>query len=521
MVFAITLNAALLIKLWERDLLARRLEGLSALAGAVQVATPGALRGEGEPLEELLPALAPEWAGLAVFGTDGRLVARSGPSVGSANAADIREALGRAEPFSRLSGPRWLFFSRWGQQLEVCAPLMAGGRMVGVVRAVSPLEGLTDSLWGSGRLIVLFALLDGLVIALFGSYLLRRRVVGPVERMAEAAAAYEPGAPLPDLSGVQGAAEIASLARGLEAMLAGLERATEEREGYVGRLEQAMRQLKAAQEELVRSEKLAVVGQLAAGVAHEIGNPIASLLGYTELLLSGGLGREEAADSLRRIRQEVERIDAIVRGLLDFARPQPTEIAQLEVNTLATEAAELIQHRQGVRAKVRLETDLAEGLPPVRADRGQLVQVLLNLMLNGVDAMPEGGVLRLTTREVELAPEEAEGLMGLSRRRDDPPGSDFRRLRAEAAEEPTPAGTRFVQPARFVEIEVADTGRGIEPGILSRIFDPFYTTKPPGAGTGLGLAISLRLVRSFGGSIRVSSRVGQGSAFQVLLPAVS
>jgi two-component system NtrC family sensor kinase len=268
------------------------------------------------------------------------------------------------------------------------------------------------------------------------------------------------------------------------------------------------------------------VGQLAAGVAHEIGNPISSVLGYTELLLAGGTG-EEAQDSLRRIRGEVERIDRIVRGLLDFARPLPRQLEDIEVNPLIDEAAELARHRKGVRHKVRFERRLAEGLPKVRADRAQLVQVLVNLMLNGVDAMPEGGELRLATRLVEPPPEELEAVFGQAfggqafgghgsggpaRRRDDPPGADFSRLRAAPAA-PAPRG-----PARFVEVEVADTGCGIAAEKLSRVFDPFYTTKPPGAGTGLGLAISLRIVRSFGGAIRVSSRLGEGSRFQVLLP---
>lgn len=512
-VCAIALNAALLIKLWERDLIARRLEGLSALGAAAQVAVEASLPAPNQPLEELLPALAPEWAGLAVHEATGEMRARSGPWVPGAEPAAIREALGREAPVTHFSGTGRLFFSRWGQNIEFLLPLRVDGRTVGVVRAVSPLTGLRDSLWGYGPLIVLFILLDGLLIALFGSWLLRRRVVGPVERLAGAAASYRLGEPPPELAGIQGAAEIVSLARSLEAMLAGLERAAAEREDYVQRLEEAMRLLRSAQEELVRSEKLAVVGQLAAGVAHEIGNPLASLLGYTELLASRSLPPEEAADGLRRMRQEVGRIDAIVRGLLDFARPQPTDITELDVNAALTEAAGLLSHRQGVRQAIEVETRLAEGLPPVRADRGQLVQVLLNLMLNAVDAMPEGGTLRLATGEVEPGPEEMAALFGRARRQDDPPGSDFSHLRGQPRAAAPPARSRFVA------LSVADTGRGIACEQMGRLFDPFYTTKPPGAGTGLGLAISLRLVRSFGGAIRVQSRAGEGSCFEVLLPA--
>jgi hypothetical protein len=301
-------------------------------------------------------------------------------------------------------------------------------------------------------------------------------------------------------------------------MLSLLQQAEGEREGYVRRLELAMGQLRAAQEEVVRSEKLAVVGQLAAGVAHEIGNPIASILGFTELLLADPeLPPEEAQapermDCLRRVRQEAERVDAIVRGLLDFARPLPCQVQALDINPLVEEAAGLITHRQGTRGgQVRLSFEPAPDLPPVHADRGQLLQVLVNLMLNALDAMPQGGELHLSSRALELGAGEVAGLRGLARRAGDPPGADFSGRRQAA--EPAPG------PERFVEVAVADTGCGIEAKELGRLFDPFYTTKPPGSGTGLGLAISLRIVRSFAGSIRVSSEPGRGSTFSVLLPA--
>jgi signal transduction histidine kinase len=509
MVFAIAVNAALLTKLWERDLLARRLEGLGAVVAAVQTQAPASLEGVGQPLDRLLAALSPPWAAVAVYDSTGSLKGCSGPSAGSASASEVLEAMAAADPITRLKGESGLFFSSWGRQLEVMAPLRIEGRVVGAVRAVSPLEGLRFSPWASWQLIVLFVLLDGGVIALFGSYLLRRRVVGPVERMAAAAASYRPGGAVPVLSDVQGAGEIGSLARGLEAMFAGLEEAAKEREDYVRRLEQAMHHLKAAQEEVIRSEKLAVVGQLAAGVAHEIGNPIASILGYTELLLERGPKDDAARDSLSRIKGEVERIDRIVRGLLDFARPVHRQIEDVDVNPVVREALDLVCHRKGVKGRVRVEAALAEGLPKVAADRGQLTQVFVNLMLNAVDAMAEGGTLTLATRTAELAAEEVEALNGFARRRDDPPGESFARLRAH---------TSAARPAAFVVVEVADTGGGIAEADLPRIFDPFYTTKPPGEGTGLGLAISLRIARSFGGSIRASRRPQGGALFQVLLP---
>jgi signal transduction histidine kinase len=255
-------------------------------------------------------------------------------------------------------------------------------------------------------------------------------------------------------------------------------------EAQVLSLEEANLELKKAREEVIRSEKLSSLGRLAAGVAHEVGNPIGAILGYTNLLMDHAGDDEEAMDYLKRIEKEVTRTNTIVRELLDFSRPSPSEPAPVDVNDLITESTSFLAH-QKLMESVDIETVLHQGVGKVWADANQLKQVLVNLMLNAGDAMAGGGSLTVTAGQV---PTEQEGV-------------DIDESRRER-----------------VQISVSDTGKGIASSELNKIFDPFYTTKPPGKGTGLGLAISLRIIESFGGSIHVKSTEGEGSTFTIELP---
>jgi two-component system, NtrC family, sensor kinase len=231
-----------------------------------------------------------------------------------------------------------------------------------------------------------------------------------------------------------------------------------------------------AQQQVLQSEKLAAVGQLAAGVMHEINNPLATIAACAAAIegrLDGG--REPAVrEYLEIIEKEVQRCTRIVDGLLEFSRPQPGARARaaVAVNELVERTLFLLKHH---RRFGRLDTrvDLAPGLAPVAASPEQLIQVLMALVLNAMDATRDGGALLVRT--LAVGPE--------------------------------------------VAVEVTDTGHGIPAAERSKIFEPFYTTKPPGRGTGLGLSIAYGIVRDHGGRIEVDSEVGRGSTFRVLLPA--
>jgi len=234
------------------------------------------------------------------------------------------------------------------------------------------------------------------------------------------------------------------------------------------RAEQALRE-----SERLRSvtEKLAAVGRLAAGVAHEINNPLTGVLTFAHLLRDKENLDEQDREDLDLIVRETSRAAQIVRGLLDFARERPAEKRPLDLNVVLRQTLQLLGNREAFQ-HVTVVEHFEDSLPPVSGDTHQLQQVFLNLCLNACEAMADGGTLTLTTR--------VEGGM--------------------------------------VCVEVADTGCGIKQEHLDQIFEPFFTTKPVGKGTGLGLSVSYGIVQEHGGRVEVSSQVGRGTTFRVLLP---
>ena len=235
-------------------------------------------------------------------------------------------------------------------------------------------------------------------------------------------------------------------------------------------------ELSRTQAQLVHSEKLASLGVLAGGVAHEINNPLMVILGRTELTLMDEGIVSEARENLDTIRQETERIAEIVHSLLTFSRKSRQEkIEDISVNDVLERTLMLSEH-QLTLGNVRVTKELDLDLPEIRTNPGQLQQVFMNLIINAHHAMPDGGELTIRTSAL---------------------------------------------PEDRVFIEIEDTGCGISPESLDRVFDPFFTTKEEGKGTGLGLSVSRNIVESQGGNIGVQSTVGVGTVFRVVLPQVS
>ena len=240
---------------------------------------------------------------------------------------------------------------------------------------------------------------------------------------------------------------------------------------------------KESQERFAHAEKLAAIGQLAAGVMHEINNPLATIAACGESLSLRlddirQAGRETPRDAdefLRIIDNEVHRCKRIIDGLLDFSRPKPMTKSTTDVNEVVDHTLFLIKHHARFK-QMRVETNLADRLAPVMANREQLVQVFMALLINAVDAMDERGTITIRTRHGR--------------------------------------GTR-----EAVVAEVIDRGAGISRADASKIFEPFFTTKAPGRGTGLGLSICYGIIADHGGRIEVDSTPGSGSTFRILLPA--
>jgi two-component system NtrC family sensor kinase len=234
--------------------------------------------------------------------------------------------------------------------------------------------------------------------------------------------------------------------------------------------------LRALNEQLVRTEKLAATGALAAGVAHEVNNPLASISSLIQILQSRPLSAEnegETREMLRLISTQIARITQVLRDMMDFARARPPERAPVNVAHILESSIRLASFDKNFK-RLNLAAEFDEEVPTLSADADQLQQVFLNLLLNARDAMPEGGDLQVSTK--------------------------------------------YDARAAHLAVEISDSGQGIPAEALAHVFDPFFTTKPAGTGTGLGLAVCYGIVSAHGGAIEIVSNNGRGTRVRVLLP---
>jgi len=249
---------------------------------------------------------------------------------------------------------------------------------------------------------------------------------------------------------------------------------------------------KRLEQQLIRSDRLASLGTLVAGIAHEINNPLGIIAGYSEALLDRS--REQALTGisefgdfpsyLKTIHHEIFRCKSILKSLLEFARPSGGTFREIDLNELIKEVLLLLKHRTA-KLQHTLELDLDREIPKIHADAGSLRQLLMNLLLNALYFTPEGGTIWIRTESED-------------------PGAE----------------NRFGAGLARVRLSVRDTGAGIPADVIEKVFDPFFTTKPVGDGTGLGLTICHRIVDEHGGTIDVKSEPGRGTTFVITLPAL-
>ncbi|MFI5296442.1 MAG: sensor histidine kinase, partial [Thermodesulfovibrionales bacterium] len=232
--------------------------------------------------------------------------------------------------------------------------------------------------------------------------------------------------------------------------------------------------LRNREEELIQSKKLASLGILTAGVAHELTNPLnnISMIAQNYQEFYDVLSEGNRLDLMKKIEGETERIEEIVRNLLDFSKPKEAKLEERDINETVGKSLELMQNTLDI-SNVEVTTELGQGLHHVYIDDHQIQQVLVNLIVNAVHAMEHGGVLKLATR----------------------PGDE----------------------GQTVKVDVIDTGKGIPPEFLPHIFDPFFSTKGVG-GTGLGLSVSYGIIKNHKGTIKVESTVGAGTTFTIEFP---
>jgi len=357
--------------------------------------------------------------------------------------------------------------------LFLASPIVSGTEVLGAASVQIPLAGMYSTIRRSQKVVFFYILLNTLFLALFGFYLLHRSIIRPINRLVRRAEEFKEGETFL-LSSETKHNEFGKLSRALNLTLRGLEDSKAELKQSIESLERTNRELRQAQEEIIKSEKLASVGRLASGVAHEIGNPIGIVLGYLNFLKSNDLKGEERTDFIARIETEIDRINRTIRNLLDFSRPSKGEVKSVSVHQIVSDMLEMLKP-QPMMADIELLVDQQAPQDAVLADPDRLKQVFLNIAMNAVDALAaneDTKQLSITTRAV----------------------------------------------TSNIHVACADNGPGISAEHVSRIFDPFYTTKEPGKGTGLGLSVSLRIVEDMGGDIKVESEVGKGTTVTVILP---
>jgi two-component system NtrC family sensor kinase len=333
------------------------------------------------------------------------------------------------------------------------------GRRVGMLYVGVLEEKYTDI---RQQLLTVYILLTlAIMLAAAGlGYFIAQRITLPIQRLIHASQQVREGSLNPEI-GPPANGEIGVLQNAFAEMVA------------------AMGRRRAASElRIIQSEKQASIGRLAAGVAHEINNPLTGVLTYTHMLLRRKDITPDMRSDLEVVAEATERVRKIVKGLLDFSRQTKLDPEATDINRLVAAAIALVENQALVKG-VAVNFNAGENLPPVTLDRSQIQSVLINIIINALDATEPGGHIRIFT---------AASLSGNG-----------------AAQE-------------GIEITFADSGCGIAPENLNKLFDPFFTTKGVGQGTGLGLSVSLGIVQRHGGHIRVQSEVGKGSRFFVWLP---
>jgi len=358
--------------------------------------------------------------------------------------------------------------------------------VLGVLDIVYPLSQIDRTIRKNTITIIGLSLAFVVFAAILVSLLVQRTVYEPLadlERGASRLASGDLDQPIP----VRSHDELGQLAESFNSMMHALRNSRAELEEWGHTLEQkveaASRELRLAQAEAARGEKLASVGLLAAGIAHELNNPLTGVLTFSTLVRKQMPDGSPEAEDLDLVIQETRRCASIIRRLLDFAREKAPEKNFADLNRLIERTVGLVSEPARA-ADIEISVDLDETLPPVWMDESLVEQVVMNMLVNAQHAIEGAGRISVRTRRQER----------------------FQRSAATA------------EPADMAEITICDSGCGIAPENLQKIFDPFFTTKSVGKGTGLGLSVSHGTIEAHGGTIEVDSTVGEGTEFRIYLP---
>jgi two-component system NtrC family sensor kinase len=360
------------------------------------------------------------------------------------------------------------------------------------ITAYEPIKNINDEIIGilyvgmlerpyidtTSRVMLTFTLMAFLfvIFLLVILYFATSRIINPLQKMVIATQEIAKG-DLTHKVEVNSKDEIGYLADSFNQMTANLKTANQKLiewgKTLEKKVEERTKELREMQEHLIQSEKLASLGKLAAGIAHEINNPLGGILIYSHLLLEDTSKKSPHYENLKKIVKETSRCKDIVKGLLEFARPKEPEMTLININNAVDRSLAIVEG-QTIFQNITIGKAYASDLPKIVADESQLQQVFMNIIVNAAEAMDGKGKLTL--------------------------------------------GTSINTDRTHIEIEISDTGHGIKEEDKKRLFEPFFSTKEVGKGTGLGLAISYSIIQKHQGTIEVESQEGKGSAFTIKLP---
>jgi two-component system NtrC family sensor kinase len=358
--------------------------------------------------------------------------------------------------------------------------------VLGVLDIVYSLDEIDRTLKRNTIAIAASSIAFVLFVSFFVMLFVHRLVYVPLRDLESGAKRLSSG-DLEQLIPVRSADEFGELASSFNAMTTALRNSQQELREWGRTLEEKVakrtQELRVAEAEAARGEKLSSVGLLAAGIAHELNNPLTGILTFSSLIRKGLPDGSADAEDMDLVIRETKRCAAIIKGLLDFAREKTPEKKFADLNQIVLGTTRIIERPAHLR-DIEIAMDLDPGLPPVWADADQITQVIMNMLVNAQHAIEEKGNITVRTRRAEKV------------------------LSSEPGAQPVPA----------VELSIVDTGCGIPEKNLKRIFDPFFTSKEVGKGTGLGLSVSHGIISAHGGTIEVESEVGEGTTFRIFLP---
>ncbi len=397
----------------------------------------------------------------------------------------IKQSVKYSKKITRFTGTAWGVLWMQDRYLIISAPLFENGKVEGGAGIVLELERIYKGLRRSQEVLFVYLVVNLFILTIAGLYLISNIAVKPVQRMARRAEEFRGEDELFFLYGNK-ENEFDKLSKALNRLLKRISGDKEKLQESIRSLEKVNIELKQAEKDVVRAEKMASVGRLSSGIAHEIGNPIGIVIGYLDLLKQKNIPDDEKNEYIKRAEDEINRISIIIRQLLDYSRQSDEKPKIVGVHEVIKDVSDIVKY-QPFMTNIEIQLSFEAENDNVLADSNQLRQIFLNLIINAADAISssqnrQSGRFIVTSEVInETDPEAING-------------------------RPT------------LKISFADNGAGIPEESIGNIFDPFYTTKEPGKGTGLGLFVCFALIDGMGGKIKAQSSEKDGTTMIIYFP---